>query len=137
MHKVKQSDIADKLGISVSQVSRALSNKHGVRDEIRLKVREEAAGSGYRNFSGKHRKTALLVFQNDSEESLAKMNLLMQRLQRRKYRVICLFAENTGFLNQYIADRILAFDLPPGHPLFQRKDIFPVPFDFDKKRIIL
>ena len=40
--KVRLSDIADKLGISTVTVSKALSDKEGVGDELRLQIKEIA-----------------------------------------------------------------------------------------------
>ncbi|MBR1639931.1 MAG: LacI family DNA-binding transcriptional regulator [Treponema sp.] len=46
--KVTLSDIASKLGISVVTVSKALSNKEGVGDELRKQIKELAAEMGYK-----------------------------------------------------------------------------------------
>ena len=45
--KVKMKDIAEKLGISVVAVSKALSGKAGVSDELRVRVRKTADEMGY------------------------------------------------------------------------------------------
>ena len=53
--KVRLSDIADKLGISTVTVSKALSDKEGVGDELRLQIKEIAQSLGYKTksaFSG-------------------------------------------------------------------------------------
>lgn len=46
---VKMKDIAEKLNISVVAVSKALSGKSGVSDELRMKVRKTADEMGYRH----------------------------------------------------------------------------------------
>ena len=58
--KVTLSDIAEKLNISVVTVSKALSNKEGVGDELRKQIKDLAAEMGYKqkkannsNLSGK------------------------------------------------------------------------------------
>ena len=45
---IKMKDIAEKLGVSVVAVSKALSGKTGVSDELRMKIRKTADEMGYR-----------------------------------------------------------------------------------------
>lgn len=46
---VKMKDIAEKLGVSIVTVSKALSNKQGVSDELRAKIKEIAIDMGYKS----------------------------------------------------------------------------------------
>ncbi len=46
---VKMKDIADKLGVSIVTVSKALSNKQGVSEELREKIKEIAIELGYKS----------------------------------------------------------------------------------------
>lgn len=46
-NKVRMADIAERLGISVVSVSKALSGKDGVSDQMREKIRRTAAEMGY------------------------------------------------------------------------------------------
>ena len=46
---VKMIDIADKLGVSIVTVSKALSNKQGVSEELREKIKEVAIELGYKS----------------------------------------------------------------------------------------
>jgi len=46
--KVKMSDIAEKLGVSTVTISKALSNKEGVSDELKHKIRATAQELGYK-----------------------------------------------------------------------------------------
>mgnify|MGYP003379705228 FL=1 len=45
---VKMKDIADKLGVSIVTVSKALSNKQGVSDDLRVKIKKIAIDMGYK-----------------------------------------------------------------------------------------
>lgn len=45
---VKMKDIADKLGVSIVTVSKALSNKQGVSDDLRVKIKKMAIDMGYK-----------------------------------------------------------------------------------------
>lgn len=45
---IKMRDIADKLGVSIVTVSKALNDKEGVSDELKLKIKSVAAELGYR-----------------------------------------------------------------------------------------
>ena len=55
--EIKMKDIAEKLGISIVAVSKALSGKAGVSDELRMKVRKAADEMGYHYNSSVKRKT--------------------------------------------------------------------------------
>lgn len=65
--EIKMKDIADRLGISIVAVSKALSGKAGVSEQLRIKVRRTAEEMGYhydpsvRNKSGLSRNIAVLV----------------------------------------------------------------------------
>lgn len=48
MRNVTMKDIAEKLGISIVSVSKALTDKQGVSDELREKIKQEADKMGYR-----------------------------------------------------------------------------------------
>ena len=50
-HKVRLSDIAEKLNVSIVTVSKAISDKEGVSDELREKIKEMASQMGYRQKS--------------------------------------------------------------------------------------
>lgn len=50
--KVKMKDIADKLGVSVVAVSKALGNKSGISAELRNKVKRTADEIGYEYNTG-------------------------------------------------------------------------------------
>lgn len=47
--KIRLSDIAEKLGISTVTVSKALSNKEGVGNDLRIKIKELAEEMGYKS----------------------------------------------------------------------------------------
>ena len=55
--EIKMKDIADKLGISIVAVSKALSGKSGVSEKLRTKVRRTAEEMGYRYDPSAKRKT--------------------------------------------------------------------------------
>ncbi|MBQ5320395.1 MAG: LacI family DNA-binding transcriptional regulator [Oscillospiraceae bacterium] len=54
--EVKMKDIAEKLGVSIVAVSKALSGKSGVSDELRMKIRKTADEMGYRYAASLKRK---------------------------------------------------------------------------------
>lgn len=113
--KPRLQDIAAILGISVSQVSRALANKNGVAPEIRNAVIAEARRRGYRNDSGRHCRTVAIVFSDISQNTIVPLEKLRKRFKRKKYRVLCLFPESSCFLNDYMVDKVIAFNLLPAH----------------------
>ena len=51
--KIRMADIAEKLGISVVSVSKALSGKDGVSDQMREKIKQTAREMGYTPLRGK------------------------------------------------------------------------------------
>lgn len=109
--KPKLSDIAKRLGISVSQVSRALSNKNGVDPELRESILAEAVKIGYQNNSGKHASTLALVFHDMDADSIHRLNRLRKRFRRKKYKVFSLTLKSVDFLSQYRFDRVIGFEL--------------------------
>ena len=50
-HRVRLSDIAKKMNVSIVTVSKALADKDGVSDELRREIKELAAAMGYRKKS--------------------------------------------------------------------------------------
>lgn len=52
-HKIRLSDIAEKLGVSTVTVSKAMADKDGVSDELREKIKQLAIEMGYRQKSAK------------------------------------------------------------------------------------
>ncbi len=111
--KPRLRDIADALGISVSQVSRALSNKYGVSPDLRSAVLAEARKRDYRNESGRHFRKVAVVFHDTGEDAVARMEKLRGRLRRKKYRLLFLLPEGIDFLDSYRVDEVVAFELTP------------------------
>ena len=60
--KVRMADIAEKLGISVVSVSKALSGQSGVGDETREKILKLATEMGYVPLRTKHKTEKSRVF---------------------------------------------------------------------------
>lgn len=111
--KPRLRDIADALGISVSQVSRALSNKYGVSPDLRNAVLAEARKRNYRNESGRHFQKVAVVFQSTDEKDIARMEKFRKYLKRKRSRVLFLFPDGISFLESYRVDQVIAFELPP------------------------
>ena len=64
MKKILLKDIAEKLGVSVSQVSRALNNREYVAPEIRNQALQLAKQMNYRNASWRHKKNIAVLVSN-------------------------------------------------------------------------
>ncbi|MBO4632012.1 MAG: LacI family DNA-binding transcriptional regulator [Lentisphaeria bacterium] len=64
MKKALQKDIAETMGISISQVSRALNHQGRVSDDTRNRVLRLAKKMKYRNFSNRHRKRIAILADN-------------------------------------------------------------------------
>lgn len=59
--RVRMEDLAGRCGVSVATVSRVLADQPGVRDDVRLKVREAALALGYAMPSGLAGRRAILI----------------------------------------------------------------------------
>lgn len=111
--KPRLRDIADALGISVSQTSRALSNKYGVAPDLRNAVLADARKRDYRNESGRHFQKVAVVFHDTDENAVARMDKFRNRLKRKQFRILFLFPEGISFLENYRVDKVIAFELLP------------------------
>ena len=52
---VKLADIAEKVGVSVVTVSKALSGQKGVSEELRIKIKKKAEEMGYQSSSARYK----------------------------------------------------------------------------------
>lgn len=110
--KARLRDIAETLGVSISQVSRALANKNGVDPDIRGVILAEAKKRGYRNDSGKHKLEIAVVFRDVSATGILQLEELQRKLKRKNSRVVFLLPESCNFLESYQVDQVVALNLP-------------------------
>lgn len=133
--KPRLRDIADALGISVSQASRALSNKYGVAPDLRNAVLADARKRDYRNESGRHFQKVAVVFHDTDENAVARMDKFRNRLKRKQFRILFLFPEGISFLENYRVDKVIAFELTSSEreALFRKCRALQIPvFDSDE-----
>lgn len=83
-HKVRMADIAEKLNISVVSVSKALSGKDGVSDQMRQKIKDVAREMGYVPLRGKR--------SGDTQENTGNIGILVSER---------FFAENNFYASLY------------------------------------
>lgn len=94
-NNIKMSDIANKLGVSVVTVSKALNGKDGVSDELRIKIQDTAEEIGYKFSSlskafrtGKQNNVGILISEKYLHDNSFYWNLyqnLQRKLSRENY----------------------------------------------------
>lgn len=115
---VKMKDIADKLGVSIVTVSKALSDKQGVSDELRIKIKKIAKDMGYKlnnNQSQQNYKynynIGVIVAQKymDAENSFyfTIYNNIVKYLKEHNYYALLEIIDKTKELNNEIPNIIL------------------------------
>lgn len=104
MKKILLKDLADELGISISQVSRALNQKADVAPEIRTRVLELARRMNYRNFSGKHKKTIAVILGWFADFYDAILNEILEQSRKRGWRIVVVPYQNIELLNDQLFD---------------------------------
>ena len=107
------SDIAKEIGVSVSQVSRALSNQERVSRELREKALECALRHNYRNTSIQHQLRVAVIYQQTKTGLDLRIPLFsMQKAFKKSAFKSMLFSfENVDFLSEFIFDAILALNV--------------------------
>lgn len=101
--KIKQSDIATAIGVSVSQVSRALSNRKRVSPELAERIKEAAERLHYRNDSPVHHKTAAILYQTLTPKVNENIYKLRKELESSGFAVMIL-PEKATFLESVFFD---------------------------------
>ena len=104
MKKILLKDLAEQLGISISQVSRALNQKADVAPEIRGRVLELARKLNYRNFSGKHRKAIAVILPRFNDFYDAILNQILLQGKKRSWKLVIIPSQNLELLNDQLFD---------------------------------
>ncbi|OQA85416.1 MAG: DNA-binding transcriptional repressor MalI [Lentisphaerae bacterium ADurb.Bin242] len=108
--KTKLSDIAAELGVSVSQVSRALSNRKRVSPELAKRVRETAERLHYRNVSAVHRKTVAILCKEFDTKTVCEVTKCGSRFEAEKTKFMVLYEDRAGLLDKFVFDSVLRVD---------------------------
>lgn len=108
IRKTTLRDIAANLGISISQVSRALNRKPDVAPEIREKVLTLAKKLNYRNTSGKHTKTIGVLVPWFQFSFDAFVDEIIAQTRQRKLHMIIFPRNDVPALDSQLIDGALA-----------------------------
>ena len=104
MKKILLKDLAEELGISISQVSRALNQKADVSPHIRAKAVELARKMNYRNYSVRHRKTIAVILGWFSDFYDAILNEILKQSRKRGCRIVVIPYQHIELLNDQLFD---------------------------------
>lgn len=104
MKRVLLKDLASELGLSISQISRALNQKAYVTPEIRAKVLELAQKKNYRNLSGKHTKTIAVIVRKFADFNNSLLNELVRQTEKAGYQLVVVPHKNTDILKTKMFD---------------------------------
>ena len=104
MKKTLLKDIAEKLGISIAHVSRALNHQECVSADTRNQVLRLARKMKYRNLSWRHRRkiAVLLDFFADFNDHI--LNQIIEESRRMKFSFSIITMENLDLLNDQFFD---------------------------------
>ncbi len=105
--KTKLSDIATELGVSVSQVSRALSNQKRVSPELVKRVRSVAERLHYRNLSPVHRKTVAILCREFDMETVEEVRKRVRKLEAARNKVMVLYEDRASILDRFVFDSVI------------------------------
>lgn len=104
MKKTLLKDIAEKLGVSISQASRALNDREHVAPELRRKAVQLAKSMNYRNMSWKHRKRIAVLVNSFSDFNIALFNEIRKEARKIRCDIAIIPIENINQLNDQIYD---------------------------------
>lgn len=104
MKKILLKDIAEKLGVSVSQASRALNDREYVAPELRRKAVQLAKSLNYRNMSWKHRKRIAVIINSFSDFNINLLTEIRALAQKKQCDTAIIPIENINQLNDQIFD---------------------------------
>ena len=104
MKKTLLKDIAGKLGVSVSQASRALNDREYVAPELRRKAVQLAKSMNYRNLSWKHRKRIAVLVNSFSNFNVDLLNEIRKEAQKIRCDIAIIPIENINQLSDQVYD---------------------------------
>lgn len=104
MKKTLLKDIAEKLGVSVSQASRALNGREYVAPELRRKAVQLAKSMNYRNMSWKHRKRIAVLINSFSNFNIDLLNEIRKEAQKIRCDIAIIPIENINQLSEQVYD---------------------------------
>lgn len=104
MKKILLKDLAEELGISISQVSRALNQKADVAPQIRSRAVELARKMNYRNCSVRHRKTVAVILGWFADFYDATLNRILEQSGKRGWRIVVIPYQHIELLNDQLFD---------------------------------
>ena len=95
MKKILLKDIAETLGLSISQVSRALNHQGYVSGDTRNQVMRMAKKMKYRNLSNRHKKKIAVLTGNFGEFASNILNQIQIESERMKFSFYVRFCQVT------------------------------------------
>lgn len=91
--RVRMEDLAEQCGVSVATVSRVLSGKPGVRDDLRTAIRNTASAMGYAMSSSVAGQRAVLIASRDAMVDLARGQFTLHLIEGMRARATVLGME--------------------------------------------
>lgn len=104
MKKTLQRDIAEKLGVSISQVSRALNHREHVSDDIRIQALRLAKELNYHNASWRHKRNLAVVVSHFSDFNSHLLNRILIEARANDCSVSIVPCQDIDLLNDQMFD---------------------------------
>ena len=126
MKKALLKDIAETLGISISQVSRALNHQGQVSNDTKNRVLRLAKKMNYRNFSHRHRKK-IAVFANYFDDfNIHILNQLLHQSDSMNFAIYVIPLKNLDKLDEKLFDGAILISRNPEHTKWCEKFKIPL-----------
>ena len=126
MKKIQLKDLADKLGISVSQVSRALNQRGSVAPEIRSRVVELARKMNYRNFSWRHTRKIAIIIERFADFDNNILNETLRICKKLSWQIVVIPRQNIELLNDQLYDGAIVISCAEVAPGWHEKYNMPL-----------
>lgn len=119
-------ELSERLGISVSQISRALNHKGRVAPATRERILRAVREAGYRNRSSRHSGRFVLIpgIIHDIYRDL--IDGFQREIEARSGRLVLMDAAGAKLLDEFMVDAVIAVDAPPAVLAELRRRRMPV-----------
>ena len=105
-------ELSERLGISVSQISRALNHKGRVAAATRERILQAAREAGYRNLSPRHFGRVVLIPGGIHDIYRGLIDGFQREVGARSGRLVLMDAAASDLLNEFMVDVVIAVDVP-------------------------
>lgn len=113
MKKTLQKTIAERLGVSISQVSRALNHREHVSDEIRTQVLRLAKELNYHNASWRHKRNLAVLVSHFSDFNVHLLNRILIEARANNCSVSIMHYQDIDLLNDQMFDGAFSISHDP------------------------